>query len=163
MRFTQIDRITSITKGQSITAVKGLALSEEYLQDHFPRFPVMPGVLMLEAIFQASMYLLRFSDDFAFSMVVLRESKNFKFNGFVQPGDQLIVSAAIQSDDQGIAKLKTEGSINGRPSVGGVLLLERYNLADRGLGSAATDAHMIQQFRRNFARLFDPLTEGQRM
>ncbi|MFM7737804.1 MAG: beta-hydroxyacyl-ACP dehydratase, partial [Planctomycetota bacterium] len=56
MRFAQIDRIVSLIPGDSVRAVKGLALSEEYLQDHFPRFPVMPGVLMLEAIFQASAY-----------------------------------------------------------------------------------------------------------
>ena len=53
MRFTLIDRITELKPGVSITAVKGLTLAEEYLQDHFPRFPVMPGVLMLEAMFQA--------------------------------------------------------------------------------------------------------------
>ena len=50
MRFNLIDRITELNEGQSITAVKGLSLAEEYLKDHFPRFPVMPGVLMLEAM-----------------------------------------------------------------------------------------------------------------
>jgi 3-hydroxyacyl-[acyl-carrier-protein] dehydratase len=159
MRFAQIDRITSLEKGNSITAIKGLALSEEYLQDHFPRFPVMPGVLMLEAVFQAAMYLVRATDDFAYSMVVLKESKNFKFNGFVQPGDQLVVTATIQSETDGIIKLKTEGTIDGKTAVAGQMFLERFNLADRNLGSEATDAYMIHQFRRSFHRLRDQLNK----
>ena len=55
MRFVLIDRITEINPGQSLTAVKNLSLAEEYLADHFPGFPVMPGVLMLEALTQAAL------------------------------------------------------------------------------------------------------------
>ncbi|MBX3417216.1 MAG: beta-hydroxyacyl-ACP dehydratase [Pirellulaceae bacterium] len=157
MRFAQIDRILSLEPGKSITAVKGLALSEEYLKDHFPRFPVMPGVLMLESIFQASMYLVRVTEDFRHSMVVLKESRNFRFNGFVQPGHQLVVNATIQSETDNITKLKTEGLIDGKPSVGGVLFLERFNLADRDMAAEATDNHMRNQFRINYARLLDQL------
>jgi 3-hydroxyacyl-[acyl-carrier-protein] dehydratase len=47
MRFTLIDRVLAVDPGKSITAIKALSLAEEYLGDHFPRFPVMPGVLML--------------------------------------------------------------------------------------------------------------------
>ncbi len=159
MRFTQIDRIVALKKGDSITAIKGLALSEEYLQDHFPRFPVMPGVLMLESIFQASMYLIRATDDFAYSMVVMKESRNFKFNGFVQPGDQLVVECKIQSEKDGIIKLKTEGKIDGKTAVSGFMFLERFNLVDRKTGAEATDAYMRHQFRRNFLRLFDQLNK----
>ncbi|MEZ6093621.1 MAG: 3-hydroxyacyl-ACP dehydratase FabZ family protein [Pirellulaceae bacterium] len=157
MRLAQIDRILSLEKGEAITAVKGLALSEEYLKDHFPRFPVMPGVLMLESMFQAAMYLLRASDDFAHSMVVLKEARNFKFNGFVQPGDQLVVTAKIQSVKDGVYKIKTEGQIAGKPAVSGIMFLEQFNLADRGTGAAATDDHMISEFKKNYQRLFDQI------
>ena len=54
MRFTLLDRIVEVEPGKSITAVKAVSLSEEYLADHFPRFPVLPGVFMLEAMTQAS-------------------------------------------------------------------------------------------------------------
>jgi 3-hydroxyacyl-[acyl-carrier-protein] dehydratase len=47
MRFTLLDRILQLDPGSRIVAVKNLSLAEEYLADHFPRFPVMPGVLML--------------------------------------------------------------------------------------------------------------------
>ena len=53
MRFTLLDRITDLRPGISITAVKTLLPDEEYLRDHFPRFPVMPGVLMLETMYEA--------------------------------------------------------------------------------------------------------------
>ena len=71
MRFTLIDRIASTSAGCPITAVKSLTMAEEYLADHFPNFPVMPGVLMLEAMTQAGAWLVRPSEDFAHSMVVL--------------------------------------------------------------------------------------------
>lgn len=59
MRFTLLDRVVAIDPGKTITAIKTLSLSEEYLADHFPRFPVMPGVLMLEAMTQAAAWTIR--------------------------------------------------------------------------------------------------------
>ena len=64
MRFVLIDRIQEIVPGQSLTAVKNLSLAEEYLADHFPGFPVMPGVLMLEAMTQSAAWLVRSTEDF---------------------------------------------------------------------------------------------------
>jgi len=157
MRFAQIDRIVSLVPGDSVRAVKGLALSEEYLQDHFPRFPVMLGVLMLEAIFQASAYLARATDDFRYSMVKLVEARNLKFQGFVQPGDQLVVMAKWHSEQGQQVKLKVEGTIDDRTAVSGVILIERYNLADRGLASTATDQYLIREFKRKYRLLFNQL------
>ncbi|MGD9644825.1 MAG: beta-hydroxyacyl-ACP dehydratase, partial [Pirellulales bacterium] len=75
MRFTLIDRIVECEPWQKIAARKNLTLAEEYLADHFPGFPVMPGVLMLEAMTQAGAWLVRASEDFRHSMVVLREAR----------------------------------------------------------------------------------------
>ncbi|MGA2254534.1 MAG: hypothetical protein ABSG53_07735, partial [Thermoguttaceae bacterium] len=63
MRFLLIDRIVDFQPGAQITAVKSLTMAEEYLADHFPNFPVMPGVLMLEAMTQAAAWLIRLSED----------------------------------------------------------------------------------------------------
>lgn len=158
MRFAQIDRILSLVPGDSVKAVKCLSLSEEYLQDHFPRFPVMPGVLMLEAIYQAAMYLVRASDKFQHSMVVLVEARNLKFQGFVQPGDQLVVVATIHSSRDSAVKLKVEGEIDGRTAVSGWIVLEKFNLADRGMGSSATDAYLNHESQRKFQLLFSQLS-----
>jgi len=79
MRFTLLDRITSLEPGAKITAVKNLTMAEEYLGDHFPQFPVMPGVLMLEAMLEAGAWLVRAGEDFAHSMVMLRKANNVKY------------------------------------------------------------------------------------
>ena len=53
MKFLLLDRICSFEAGKQLTAVKNVSLAEEYLADHFPEFPVLPGVFMLEAATQA--------------------------------------------------------------------------------------------------------------
>src|SRR5215471_14129146 len=109
MRFKLLDRITELHPGKSITALKSLSLSEDYLADHFPLFPVMPGVFMLEAITQASAWLIRASENFAHSMVVLREARNVKYADFVMPGQTLQVQAEIISQTATETKLKVQG------------------------------------------------------
>src|ERR1700710_2199370 len=89
LRFVLIGRIPEIKTGQSLVAVKNLSLAEEYLADHFPGFPVMPGVLMLEALTQAGAWLIRETEDFAHSVVVLKSAKTIKYGSFVEPGRQL--------------------------------------------------------------------------
>src|SRR5690606_16505029 len=86
MRFLLVDRITTYQAGESITAVKNLSLAEEYLADHFPGFPVMPGVLMLESLVQTSAWLMRITEDFRYSTLLLKEAKALKFNNFMKPG-----------------------------------------------------------------------------
>src|SRR5215471_13824250 len=130
MRFKLLDRIIDLKPGVSITAVKGLSLAEDYLADHFPLFPVMPGVFMLEAMTQASAWLIRVSEDFKHSMVVLREARNVKYADFVAPGQTLTVTAEILSQTERETKLKVQGAVDGKLNVSARLVLGRYNLAD---------------------------------
>ena len=161
MRFRQIDQITEITPGKSITAIKRLSPDEEYLRDHFPHFPVMPGVLMLEAMYQASMWLVRRSEDFAHAVVVLAEARNVKFSDFVQPGQVLHVTATWLKDEQLVTTLKTQGVVvdaegNSAVAVNARLLLERYNLEQRYPERAASDPFL----RRRHREMFGELTQG---
>lgn len=157
MRFSQLDRIIALEKGKTISAVKCLSLSEEYLQDHFPRFPVMPGVLMLESLFQASMWLIRVTHDFQYSSVALRETKNIKFQGFVQPGDSLLVNAEIKSINGSLTNLKVVGTVNGKPAVSGRLVIDTFNLADREDVDPAIDNYMKHKFRETFRQVCNQL------
>src|SRR5689334_23934803 len=95
MRFHLVDRIVEVVPGKSLQAVKNLTLGEEYLADHFPTFPVMPGVLMLQTLVEAGAWLLRLSEDFRHSIIVLREAKNIKYGTFMEPGRQMSVSVEL--------------------------------------------------------------------
>src|ERR1043165_3979656 len=99
MHFTFVDRVLDLQPGVKITTSKCLTLAEEYLGDHFPRFPVMPGVLMLEALTEAGAWLVRATEDFKHTIVTLKEARNVKFAGFVQPGRTLGVTAEIVKFD----------------------------------------------------------------
>src|SRR5205823_8465580 len=95
MRFNVVDRIVEVQPGRTLRAVKNLTLGEEYLADHFPSFPVMPGVLMLQTLVEAGAWLLRLTDDYRHSVIVLREAKNVKYGTFMEPGKQLFITVDL--------------------------------------------------------------------
>jgi 3-hydroxyacyl-[acyl-carrier-protein] dehydratase len=159
MRFSLIDRIVELEPRSRITATKALTMAEEYLADHFPHFPVMPGVLMLEALTQASAWLVRASEDFAHSMVVLKQVNNVKYAQFVEPGQTLTVTAELLKLGGEEAKLKAYGTVNGRIIVGARLTLACYNLADSRPQHAATDTATRRDLREQFALLYQPQME----
>lgn len=153
MRFVLIDRISEIQPGKSLVALKNLSLAEEYLADHFPGFPVMPGVLMLEALTQAGAWLLRDMEDFAHSVIILKKAKTIKYGSFVEPGRQLELRVSLTAHDERTATFKGEGSIEGQSMVKGQIVLERYNLRDRDPALHKTDASIIEGLRDLFGTL----------
>jgi 3-hydroxyacyl-[acyl-carrier-protein] dehydratase len=156
MRFSLIDRIVELEPGVRITAVKTLTMTEEYLADHFPHFPVMPGVLMLESLTQAGAWLVRASEDFAHSMVVLKQANNVKYAQFLEPGQTLSVTAEIVKFDEGDVKLKAYGTVDGRITLTARLTLARYNLTDISPNFAASDIAMRQDMRNQLATIYRP-------
>jgi 3-hydroxyacyl-[acyl-carrier-protein] dehydratase len=147
MRFCLLDRILELDPGVRVSAVKRLRPDEDYLQDHFPRFPVMPGVLMLEAMYQASAWLVRQSEGFAHSIVLLKEARNIKYADFVTPGKELVVTAEILKQDDSLTTLKAQGLIDGNLAVNGRLILERFNLAQRYPKRCNTDPYLRNEQR----------------
>jgi 3-hydroxyacyl-[acyl-carrier-protein] dehydratase len=156
MRFSLIDRIVELEPGMRITAVKTLTMAEEYLADHFPHFPVMPGVLMLEAMTQASAWLVRYNEDFAHSIVVLKEAANVKYGQFLEPGQTLLVSAEIVKPGHAETKLKAQGMVDGRIIVSARITLEQYNLADTRPWHEWTDKTIVRELQNQFALLYQP-------
>jgi 3-hydroxyacyl-[acyl-carrier-protein] dehydratase len=143
MRFCLLDRICSLEPDTEVTAVKAVTLAEEYLADHFPEFPVLPGVFMLEAATQAATWLVRISENYAHSMIVLSEARSVKFTDFVTPGHELRLTVEQIKRESALVQFKFQGHVDGRLCVSGRLSLECYNLADDDPELAALDARMI--------------------
>ena len=131
MPYLDVDKIVEISSGKSIQVVRKLQSDESYLEDHFPLFPVMPGVLMLETMFQASAWLVRASCDFEEVVVRLAEAKNMKFQDFVEPGMELTVTAEIVKQVGPLFTLKIQGMVEDRLAASGRLVVERYQMANR--------------------------------
>jgi len=108
----------------------------------------MPGVLMLQTLVEASAWLLRLTDDYCHSVVVLREARNIKYGTFMEPGKQLEITVELLDQDQQTASFKGKGEVEGNTAVSAKLTLARYNLADRHPDLAATDAQIVQHLRR---------------
>jgi 3-hydroxyacyl-[acyl-carrier-protein] dehydratase len=155
MRFSLVDRIIALIPGESITAVKNVSSAEEYLADHFPGFAVLPGVMMVETLVQAGAWLIRATDDFKESVVLLRQARAIKFNNFVRPGQSLTVNLTIQNRAAGETTLKASGEVDGVNAVSARLTLAHFNLADKNPSFAASDAARIETLRRQFAELWE--------
>jgi 3-hydroxyacyl-[acyl-carrier-protein] dehydratase len=152
MRFNLVDRIIAVEPGRSLRAVKNLTLGEEYLADHFPTFPVMPGVLMLQTLVEASSWLLRLTTDFRHSIIVLHEARNVKYGTFMEPGRQMAIATELLEQDGALATFKGKGEVDGVSTVSARLTLACSNLRDRKPELSDTDERLIQHLRRQ-ARL----------
>ena len=149
MKFILIDRISVLERGQRIVAHKALSLAEEYLADHFPAFPVIPGVLMLEAMVQASAWLVRDALGFAPALVLLKEARNVTYKSFVAPGEVLTIES--------LCKELADGQSELRPRPGGRprnrlcrLVLRHLNLADSDPALAEIDTKLREHARTLF-------------
>jgi 3-hydroxyacyl-[acyl-carrier-protein] dehydratase len=156
MKYCQIDRITSLEPGQKLTAERTLCAEEEYLKDHFPRFPVMPGVMMLEALHQAAMWLVKSGDRFESPLVLLREVRSVKFGDFLAPGDTLQVTAETVKESGNLVTVKATATKEGRTTVSARLILEKTVTGDpEHLG---TDADVRERSEKQFNELFGDIT-----
>lgn len=115
-----VDRVLELERGLRIKALKNVTINEPFFVGHFPHRPVMPGVLMLEALAQAAALLSfetqggELADD---SVVYFVGIDGARFKRPVEPGDQLILEAAIDRVKAGIYKYKTRASVAGETAV----------------------------------------------
>lgn len=113
--FLMVDRVTESVKGESLSALKNVTINEPFFQGHFPGQPVMPGVLILEALAQAT-GLLAFSSklvDHEKKVYMLVGIDKARFRGQVLPGDQLILNVRLKRNVRGIGIYECSALVNG--------------------------------------------------
>ncbi|MDD5324388.1 MAG: 3-hydroxyacyl-ACP dehydratase FabZ [Polaromonas sp.] len=107
--FVMVDRVLELEKGARIKALKNVTINEPFFMGHFPRHPVMPGVLMLEAMAQAAALLafdtMGVTTD-ATTVYYLAGIDSARFKRPVEPGDQLIMDVTVVRNKGGIFKFK---------------------------------------------------------
>ncbi len=160
MRFSLVDRIVELAPGESVTAVKNVTLAEEYLADHFPGYPVLPGVMMLECLVQTGAWLMRSTEDFRYSTILLKQAKALKYNNFVRPGQTLTVTATVHSRGEREYVFKGSGTVDGTSAVSARVTLEQFNLSERSPDFAASDRRRVDDLRRKFAEIWTPKAQA---
>ncbi len=153
MRYRQLDKIIELVPGERIVAVRTLRHGEDYLRDHFPLFPVMPGVMMLEAMFQAACWLVRSAEEFEHAVISLDEVRNVKFADFMEPGQLLTVTAEIVKSEGQSITIKANGSRDEVVAVSGRLILGKRNMADVDPELASQDEFSRDSMRKEFMKL----------
>ena len=154
MRFTQLDKITELVPGERIVAVRKVRPDEDYLRDHFPLFPVLPGVLMVEALFQASCWLIRSTENYAHAVLTLDEAKSVKFADFMEPGQTLTITAEILKSSEETVTIKAVGTKGDVVAVSARLIIGKTNLEAKDAGLAPLDAFMRASMRERFDKLY---------
>ena len=153
MRFILIDKVVSLEAGKQIKAVKNVSLSEEYLADHFPTFPVLPGVLLLEGLIESASWLVRESENFAHSMILLEQARNVKYKSFLAPGAQIEYTVDAKTIEENVSSFVGVGVSQGQRIVEARLGLRHFNLADDNSAMAAVDARVIENLKERWKLL----------
>ncbi|MBV34331.1 3-hydroxyacyl-ACP dehydratase FabZ [Kangiella spongicola] len=130
--FLLIDRVLDYTAGEKLTAIKNVTVNEPFFPGHFPHRPVFPGVLMLEALAQAT-GILAFkttedlpSEDSLYYFVGI---DNARFKKPVEPGDQLLMEVEVIKRKRDMWKFKAQATVDGKVVCSAELMCARKDIA----------------------------------
>lgn len=114
--FLLIDRVLSIAPGQSVVALKNVSGNEPFFQGHFPGYPVMPGVLVIEALAQAGGVLAweSVTEEQRLWILYLVGIDNTRFKQPVRPGDQLILKVDLVQRRRNLWKYQGRAEVDGK-------------------------------------------------
>lgn len=157
MRFVLVDNIVELVRGERIVTTKAVSADEEYLADHFPTFPVLPGVLMLQAMVESAAWLVRDALDFAPSLILLSRARNVTYRSFVKPGNLLTLKVTCRRLAQGESEFDGAGYCNETEVVKGRFSLTHSCLASNDERLAVLDRRLVSDAKALFDRLREPL------
>lgn len=117
--FLLVDKVIEVEPGQRITAIKNVTANEPFFQGHFPNYPVMPGVLIVEALAQAAGIAVAMQEDQKGKLGLFASIDEMKIKKQVVPGDTLKLEAEIISNRMGVVKAKVIASVEGKTAAEG--------------------------------------------
>lgn len=123
MRLQLVDRILQLEHSKRIVVQKVLSRAEEYLGDHFPKRPIMPGVMMLQVCVEAGMWMLHEAGK-APCGAVLREVRNIRYGNMFEPGQEMRAEVTLMGEDEGRFKMKAEGRVGESRVISARMVLE---------------------------------------
>ncbi len=126
--FLLVDRLTELVPGEKASGLKNVTINEPFFQGHFPGIPVMPGVLIIEALAQVGAAVILSVDDNKGKLAVFSGIKNFRFKQVVKPGDQLQLQVVMTGMRRNIGKGDAQAWIGNKKVASGELW---FALVDR--------------------------------
>lgn len=125
--FLLVDRIVEMTVGERAVGIKNVTVNEPFFQGHFPGNPIMPGVLMVEALAQVGAVAILSMDAYKGKLAVFAGIEDLRFKRQVVPGDQLRLEVEILSLRRNIGKGRAIATVDGEIAVKGEIMFAIVN------------------------------------
>jgi len=117
--FLLVDKVVEVEPGQRVVAIKNVTANEPFFQGHFPGYPIMPGVLIVEALAQTAGIAVAMQEEQKGKLGVFAGIEGMKFKKQVVPGDTLRLEAEILSNKLGVVKAKVLATVDGKTAAEG--------------------------------------------
>lgn len=118
--FLMVDKVLELEEGNRIVAIKNVTINEPFFQGHYPHLPVMPGVMIVEAMAQVGGLAVggTSEDD---TLPLLAAVERVRFKHMVRPGDQLVITAQVLANRSGVVKVQAEAKVDEKVCASGQL------------------------------------------